>query len=55
VTQQQSLAVVAISCLLSQRGEGDVPVVVCPSDHLIKNTKAFCDDVIKAAAASNDY
>lgn len=53
--RDSAAAVVAISCLLSQRGEGDVPVVVCPSDHLIKNTKAFCDDVIKAAAASNDY
>lgn len=53
--RDSAAAIVAISCLLSQRGEGDVPVVVCPSDHLIKNTKVFCADVIKAAAASNDY
>ena len=53
--RDSAAAIVAVSCLLMQRGEGEVPVVVCPSDHLIKDTTAFCADVIKAAAATNDY
>lgn len=53
--RDSAAAIVAISCLMVQRGEGDVPVVVCPSDHLIKDTKSFCVDVIKAAAATDDF
>lgn len=55
VARDSAAAIAAISALMEARDEGDVPLIVCPSDHLIKDSATFCRDALAAASATADY